>query len=60
MTRQQRRKQPRDDEEAAAFKGIGQAVTIIRERRSMDRNTLAAKAEMTRPRTGEDRTRRAR
>jgi transcriptional regulator with XRE-family HTH domain len=48
MTRQQRRKRPRDDEEAAAFKGMGQAVTIIRERRGMDQDTLAAKAEMTR------------
>lgn len=48
MTRQQRRRAPRDDEEAAAFKGLGQAVTVIRERRGMDRDTLAEKAEMTR------------
>ncbi|MGN6254105.1 MAG: helix-turn-helix domain-containing protein [Solirubrobacterales bacterium] len=27
---------------------MGQAITIIRERRGMDRDTLAAKAEMTR------------
>lgn len=47
MTRQRRRRRPRDDEEAAAFKGLGQAVTVIRERRGMDRDTLAAKAEMT-------------
>jgi transcriptional regulator with XRE-family HTH domain len=45
---QQRRKRPRNDEEAAAFKGLGQAVTVIRERRGMDRDELAAKAEMTR------------
>lgn len=47
MTRQQRREPPRDDEEAAAFKGMGQAVTLIRERAGMDRDELAAKAEMT-------------
>ena len=45
---QQRRKRPRDEEEAAAFKGLGQAVTAIRERRGLDRDTLASKAEMTR------------
>lgn len=48
MTRQQRRKEPRNDEEAASFKGMGQVVTIIRERRGMDRDELASKAEMTR------------
>jgi transcriptional regulator with XRE-family HTH domain len=48
MTRQQRRRQPRDDEEASAFKGLGQAITVIRERRGMDRDTLAEMAEMTR------------
>ncbi len=42
MTAQQRRK-PRDPEEAAAFKGMGQAITAIRERRGMDREELAAK-----------------
>lgn len=48
MTRQQRRRHPRNDEEAAAFKGLGQAVTVIRERRGMSSDELAAKAEMTR------------
>lgn len=47
MTPQQRREPPRDDEEAAAFKGLGQAVTLIRERNGMDRDERAAKAEMT-------------
>jgi transcriptional regulator with XRE-family HTH domain len=46
---QQPRRPPRDDEEAAAFKGLGQAITVIRERRGMDRDELAARAEMTRP-----------
>lgn len=45
MTGHQRRK-PRDDEEAAAFKGMGQAITVIRERRGMSHEELAAKAEM--------------
>jgi transcriptional regulator with XRE-family HTH domain len=51
MTRKpvERRREPRNDEEAAAFKGLGQAVTVIRERRSMIRDELAAKAEMTVP-----------
>ena len=47
--RQQPRRPPRDEEEAAAFTGLGQAITVIRERRGMDRDELAAKAEMTRP-----------
>jgi transcriptional regulator with XRE-family HTH domain len=47
LTPQQRREPPRDDEEAAAFKGLGQAVTLIRERNGMDRDERAAKAEMT-------------
>lgn len=47
MTRQQRREPPRDDEEAAAFKGLGRAVTLMRERKGMDRDEFAAKAEMT-------------
>lgn len=42
------RREPRDDEEAAAFKGMGQAITLIRERRSLDRDTIASRAEMTR------------
>ena len=41
------RRPPRDEEEAAAFKGMGQAVTIIRERRGMDRDDLASRCEMT-------------
>jgi ribosome-binding protein aMBF1 (putative translation factor) len=45
----ERRREPRDDEEAASFKGLGQAVTVIRERRGMSRDDLAAKAEMTVP-----------
>lgn len=47
MTPQQRREPPRDKEEAAAFKGLGQAVILIREWRGMDRDELAARAEMT-------------
>lgn len=49
MTRQQRRLHPRDDEEVAAFEGLGQAITVIRERRGMSREDLADKAEMTVP-----------
>lgn len=42
------RPQPRDeDEEAAAFKGMGHAITILRERQGMDRDELASKCEMT-------------
>jgi transcriptional regulator with XRE-family HTH domain len=41
------RRPPRDEEEAAAFKGLGQAVTVIRERRGMSREELAAHSEMT-------------
>ena len=40
------RQSPRDEEEAAAFKGMGHAITIIRERRDMDREELASKCEM--------------
>jgi transcriptional regulator with XRE-family HTH domain len=49
MTRQQRRRQPRDDDEAAAFRGMGQAVAAIRERHGMRKDDLASKAEMTVP-----------
>lgn len=42
----EQRRPPRDEEEAAAFKGMGQAVTIIRERRGMERGELASKCEM--------------
>ena len=42
-----RPREPRDAEEAAAFKGLGQAVTVIRERRGMGRDELAEKCEMT-------------
>lgn len=45
----QRRRKPRDSEEAAAFKGLGQAITVVRERRSMGRDELAGKCEMTVP-----------
>lgn len=45
----ERRREPRNDEEAAAFKGLGQAVTVIRERRGMTRDELASKTEMTVP-----------
>jgi ribosome-binding protein aMBF1 (putative translation factor) len=45
MTGQQSRS-PRDAEEAAAFEGMGQAITVIRERRGMDREELAAECEM--------------
>src|SRR6476660_6222891 len=43
----QSRRRPRDVEEAAAFKGMGQAITVIRERRGIAREELAAKCEMT-------------
>lgn len=43
------RRPPRDEEEAAAFKGLGHTVTIIRERQGMSRDDLAAKAEMSVP-----------
>lgn len=46
MTAQPQRP-PRDEEEAAAFKGLGQAITVIRERRGMTREGLARKCEMT-------------
>jgi transcriptional regulator with XRE-family HTH domain len=45
----ERRREPRNDEEAAAFKGLGQAVTVIRERQGMGRDELAGKSEMTTP-----------
>jgi len=41
------RRAPRDKEEAAAFKGLGQAVTANRERLGMDRDELASRCEMT-------------
>jgi transcriptional regulator with XRE-family HTH domain len=43
------RRPPRNDEEAAAFKGLGHTVTVIRERQDMTRNELAARSEMTTP-----------
>jgi len=46
MTPQQRRS-PRDAEEAAAFKGMGQAITIIRERQGLGRDELASSCEMS-------------
>lgn len=46
MTEQPRRK-PRDDEEAAAFKGMGRAITMHRERRDMSREELAEKCGLT-------------
>lgn len=46
MTEQPRRK-PRDDEEAAAFKGMGQAITVIREGWGMSREELAEKCDLT-------------
>jgi hypothetical protein len=47
LTPQQRREPPRDDEEAAAFKGLARAVTLMREWKGMDRDEFAAKAEIT-------------
>jgi transcriptional regulator with XRE-family HTH domain len=44
----QRRRKPRDPEEAAAFKSMGQAIASKREQRGMTRAELAAEAEMTR------------
>lgn len=51
MTRKpvERRRRPRNDEEAATFKGLGHTVTVIRERQGMTRDELAAKSEMTTP-----------
>lgn len=46
MTEQPRRK-PRDDEEAAAFQGMGRAITVIRERRGMSREELAEECDLT-------------
>jgi len=43
----ERRDQPRDEEEAATFKRMGQTVTINREHRGMTREELAPKCEMT-------------
>jgi transcriptional regulator with XRE-family HTH domain len=43
----ERRRDPRDNEEAAAFKGLGQAVTVTRERRGLTREQLAGQCEMT-------------
>jgi transcriptional regulator with XRE-family HTH domain len=43
------RRPPRDEEEAAAFKGLGHAITLIRERQGMTRVELAPKCEMTVP-----------
>ena len=45
----ERRREPRTAEEAAAFKGLGHTITVIRERQSMSRDELAAKSEMTVP-----------
>lgn len=45
----ERRREPRNDEEAAAFKRLGRTVTTIRERQGMSRDDLASKAEMTVP-----------
>lgn len=46
MTGQEHQK-PRNPEEAAASKGMGQAITVIRERRGMSREELATQCEMT-------------
>jgi ribosome-binding protein aMBF1 (putative translation factor) len=43
----ERRDPPRDEEEAASFKGMGHAITIIRERRRLSREEVAKTAEMT-------------
>lgn len=47
MTPEEGHREPRDEEEAAAFKGVGHAITIIRERRSMTRDELASKSNVT-------------
>jgi transcriptional regulator with XRE-family HTH domain len=46
MTVQQRRG-PRDSDEAAAFKGLGQAIIANRDRQGVDRQELASRCEMT-------------
>lgn len=38
---------PRDAEDAAAFKGMGQAIAVTRDRRGMSPKELAARCEMT-------------
>jgi transcriptional regulator with XRE-family HTH domain len=45
----ERRDQPRDEEEAAELKRMGQTVTSNRERRGMTREELAPKSGMTVP-----------
>ncbi|MGN6256418.1 MAG: helix-turn-helix domain-containing protein [Solirubrobacterales bacterium] len=37
---------PRDEEEAASFQGMGQAITITRERRGLSREEVAQESEM--------------
>jgi transcriptional regulator with XRE-family HTH domain len=44
---EQPRRKPRDDEEAASFKGMGQAITVIRERLGLSREELAEKCDLT-------------
>jgi transcriptional regulator with XRE-family HTH domain len=46
---ERRAETPRDEEEAASFKGMGHAVTIIRERRGMTREELAPMCKMALP-----------
>ena len=41
------RGKPRDAEEAAAFAGMGQAITVIRVKRGISRDDLAARCQMT-------------
>jgi transcriptional regulator with XRE-family HTH domain len=38
---------PHDEEQIASLKGMGHAITIIRERRGLSREEVAPKAEMT-------------
>lgn len=44
----QKRRPPRDDEEAAAFKGLGKAIITMREQRGLGRAEFASRCEMTR------------
>lgn len=43
----EQRRAPRDAEDGAAFKGMGRAITTLREERGWSREELAARSDMT-------------
>lgn len=45
--REQPSREPRDDEDAAAFQGMAHAITVNRERQGMSREELAEKSGLT-------------